>query len=232
MIERERAMILIFIGVIIILIVIIATPFIYKSYKETFTPPNKPKLEDHDGDGLPDNIDPDDDNDGIPDAEDLVPYADAGIKVYITGFRIKTPLSLRNSTASVYAKIFIDGELAATLPNTPYTVEVDKDYAVNWSTPIINVDDGIGEHTIKIELYGNKKLLDINGENASKKDGEKILIVNYYIGNEVGHEERFSGDGSNDGNNKKWAFIPLRLKILFMEKDAFIQGEIVTVNAG
>ena len=204
--ERDRAMLLIFIAVIIILIVIIATPFIYKSYKETFTPPNKPKIKDHDHEKI------------------------LGIKVYITGFRVETPLSLRNSTASVYAKVYADGQLVAILPNIPFKAEIDKEYTVNWSTPTIHVNNNVGEHQIKIEFYGNKKLLDINGKNASKKEGGKILVIYYYLGN-VGHEESFSGDGSNDGNNNNKWMLPKILKILFMEKDAFIQGKIVTVNA-
>ena len=67
-----------------------------------------------------------------------------------------------------------------------------------------------------------KRLLDINGNDASKNDAGKILDINYYIGNKIGHSQSFINDGSSDGNDG----------LLSKEKDAFIKGRIVTVNAG
>lgn len=244
MIPRGKGLLVIFASIIIVLIVIISTPFIYKNYQEVFNPnkdsdgdgvpdkydafPHDPhEWKDSDGDGIGDNEDPDDDNDGIPDnAPDLVPYNDAGIKVYIYGFRIKDFLIDRQQTAKIFIRVYIDDELVATLPNEAYEVEIDKEYNVNWSIPVINIKDNIGEHKIKIEMYyydffNIKRLLDINGNDASKNDAGKILEMNYYIGNRIGHYLTFSNDGSNDGNDK----------FLQKEKDAFIEGKIITVDA-
>ncbi len=243
MISRDKKMLIIFALVIIIIIVVISAPFVYKNYQQVFNPnkdsdgdsvpdkydafPHNPKeWKDSDGDGIGDNEDPDDDNDGILDGEDFLPYADGGIRVYIEDIRIKDFLVGKQPTGKIFIKVYVDNNLIATLPNEAYEVEIDKDYAVNWSTPIINVPDNVAEHNVKIEMYyydrfNVKRLLDINGNDASKDDAGKILDMNYYIGNKIGHSMSFVNDGSSDGNDN----------LLYKEKDAFIKGRIVTVNA-
>ena len=104
-IKPGRNLLIAFAGILIILIVIIAVPYIYQSYQRVFNPvrdrdgdgvpdnedafPDDPKeWKDSDGDGIGDNEDNDDDNDGILDSQDYLPYNDAGIRVEIWKIRV------------------------------------------------------------------------------------------------------------------------------------------------
>jgi len=241
MLSRDKGMLVIFAAIIVIIMVIIATPFVYKSYKEVFNPnkdsdgdgvpdsqdafPHNPKeWKDSDHDGIGDNEDPDNDNDGILNENDYLPYNDAGIKIYIDDIRVKDFLVGRQKTGKIFVKIYVDDELIATIPNEPYEIEIDKDINVNWSAPTINVKDDVAYHKVKIELYyydffNIKRLLDINGNDNSRDDKGRVLEINYYIGNTIGNYLTFANDGSNDNN------------IFPNEKDAYISGKIVTVDA-
>jgi len=234
-----------FAAIIIIIIVIVTVPYVYKSYKEVFYPthdrdgdgipdnqdafPDDPEeWRDSDGDGIGDNADSDDDNDGVLDTQDYLPYNDAGIMVEIWKIRINDYLIPWKSTAKIFVKIYIDG-VEYVLPEEPKEVNIDEDIIVNWNVSQ-NIDDSVGYHGIKIELYykdwiGREVLVDINGEDPDKETG-KIVEVNYLIGNKVGNQYPQGGgykisDGSDDGNDSFFK----------EEKDGRIYFRIVTIDA-
>lgn len=241
-IKSGKNPLLLFMAIIIVIIVIVVAPSIYKSYQEVFNPnpdsdgdgwpdkedafPDNPdEHSDNDHDGIGDNADNDDDNDGILDGQDYLPYSDAEIRVEISRIRIKDFLVLQKQTGKIFMKIYIDDKEYVLPGGGVKEVNIDEDIPVNWSVTQ-NVDDSIGFHTIKIEMYYKNiinvdKPLDINGEDADKETGTAITI-DYYIGNKIGHQypsdrEFAISDGSDDGNG--------------LEKDAMIIYRIVTVSA-
>lgn len=240
-IKPGRNLLIAFAGILIILIVIIAVPYIYQSYQRVFNPvrdrdgdgvpdnedtfPDDPKeWKDSDGDGIGDNEDNDDDNDGILDSQDYLPYNDAGIRVEIWKIRVNEKTRWLSNTAKIYAKIYIDDVEYVLPPEEFKEVNIDEDVIVNWNVSQ-NIDDKIGYHTVKIELYYKDilgdKLLDINGDVADKTEEGKILSINYYIGNKVGNQYPEEGgyaiaDGSFDDNKR--------------EKDARVYFRIVTID--
>lgn len=244
-IKSGKNMLLIFMALIIVVVVIVVAPSVYQSYKEVFNPnpdsdkdgvpdkddafPDDPtEWRDNDGDGIGDNADNDDDNDGILDSQDYLPYNDGAIKVEIKKIRINDFLILNQPTGKVYATVSIDG-YTYMLPEEGFKeLNIDQDELLNWSI-IHNVDDSVGYHTIKIDLYykdiiNRDKPIDINGEDKNKDTG-KNLVIEYYLGNKVGHQypegsEYKISDGSDDGNDS----------LLFEEKDARIYFRIVTVE--
>jgi len=240
-IKSGRNLMIIFMLILIIVIVIISAPFVYKNYREVLNPthdrdgdgvpddqdafPDDPtEWRDSDGDGVGDNADSDDDNDGVLDVQDYIPYDNAGIMVEISKIRIKDYLLVGRQNAKVVAKIYIDGNMYV-MPEVE--VPIDKDYDVSWNVTQ-DVNDGVGYHTIKIELYykdllNREKMLDINGEDNNKETG-KNLTISYYLGNRVGSSYPEGGgykieDGSDDGNDS----------VIFDEKDARVYFRIVTV---
>ncbi len=240
-IKSGRNMLLLFMAILIIIIVIISAPFVYKNYEEVLNPthdrdgdgvpdsqdafPDDPtEWKDSDGDGVGDNADNDDDNDGVLDSQDYIPYNNAGIMVEISKIRIKDFVVVGKQSAKVMAKIYIDENMYAM---QEVEVPIDKDFGVSWNVTQ-DVNDGVGYHTIGIELYykdllGREKMLDINGEDSNKETG-KSLTIDYYLGNRVGSSYPEGGgykveDGSDDGNDS----------IFFDEKDGRIYFRIVTV---
>ena len=237
-VQSGKNPLLLFIAIIIIIIVVIAAPSIYKSYKDVFKPnpdsdgdgwpdkedafPHNPdEHSDNDNDGIGDNADNDDDNDGILDSQDYLPYDDAAIRVEISKIRIKDPLIFSKSMGKIFMKIYIDGIEYVLPADGIKEVNIDEDIPVNWSVTQ-NIDDNVGFHTVKIEMYYKNffnvdTLLDINGRDGDKKS----VTIDYYIGNKVGYQypantEFAYSDGSDDGKK---------------EKDGRIYFRIVTVSA-
>lgn len=246
-IKSGRNLLFIFMGIIIILIVIIAAPFVYQGYKENvFNPtndtdgdkvpddrdafPNDPnEWKDSDNDGIGDNADSDDDNDGILDGQDYIPYNNSAIRVEINRIRLNDPPPYKPfaTTAIVIAKVTIDDK-TYVLPNeTGEEIPIDQDMTVNWTLKQ-DVPDDIGYYSIKLALYYkisvSESIIDVNGDKNERSDEGRTLTINYYLGNQIGHQypsdrELAFSDGFDDGN-----------KGLFDEKDAQIWYRIVTID--
>ncbi|KAA0003758.1 MAG: zinc ribbon domain-containing protein [Thermoplasmata archaeon] len=240
-VKSGKILLAIFVAIIVIIVAIVAAPFVYKNVsthptrdrdgdsipddKDAF-PDDPTEWADNDNDGIGDNADPDDDNDGILDTFDVVPTHDAGVIVEIERLRIKDPVDgtklFPKDTGQIFFMIYIDDIQIAQLPvEGPEELQVDKDYKINWESPPYNVPDDEAYHTIRIEMYDDDglfgdELLDINEIDSSKLNSGKYLEINYYMGNEVGWEQTGVSDGSNDGN--------------VLEKDGRIEYRITTVD--
>ena len=229
-IKPARNTLILFLGIVLIIFIIVITPSVYKSYKEILNPnpdsdgdgvpdkddafPNDPKeWRDSDGDGVGDNEDSDDDNDGILDVFDYIPLADAKIRVEIVKLRIKDYPLIREKE-NIFLKIYID-DTEYRLPEKDYfSFEIDKDIYLNRNVTK-NVDDNIGYHQIRIEMYYKTVLGDRKIDINPKKD-ENSLDISYYIGNKVGYQwppdkEYACFDGSDDRARERDAMICLRI---------------------
>lgn len=232
-------------AIIIILIVIIAAPFVYREYKDNiFNPtndkdgdkipddkdafPNDPnEWKDSDNDGIGDNADSDDDDDGVLDSQDYIPNKDAAIRVEINKIRILDPRKPFDKTALIVARVTID-DTTYEIPNeTGKELPIDQDMTVNWTIKQ-NVPDDIGNYDITVAIYyktsSSESIIDINGIKNERNDEGRIITIDYYLGNKIGNQYpsdstyAFS-DGFDDGN-----------KGLFDEKDAQIWYRIITID--
>jgi len=254
--KSGKILLAIFIFAILVVVAIVVAPIIYKSvpsHNKTDDSdkdgmpdewelanglnPNDPgdRNSDADNDGLnnlgeyqkgTDPQNPDTDGDGIPDGPDLIPKADAGIRVAINSLRINDFVIFKKPTAKVFSKIYIGDELVGEIPSEPAELKIDKDYDVNWSM-VYNVQDDRSLYKVRIELYSmglwGKEMLDINGDSPSKPPKDPsgyYLEINYYMGKDnVGRFQSDISDGSNDGNIG-----------IHDDKDAKIEYTITTID--
>ena len=258
--KSGKVLIAIFIFAILVVVAIVAAPIVYKSvpsHNKTDDSdgdgmpdewelanglnPNDPgdRNSDADSDGLTnyeeyqlgtDPQNPDTDGDGIPDGLDLIPKADAGIRVTITKIRIWDYVDgiwpLYKDTGQIFARIYVDDNLVGEAPSEPAELEIDKIYDVNWSITTNVSDDR--SHKVRIEIYDKdligEEMLDINGDSPSKDKAGYYLEINYYLGTgDVGRTQTSDPnnppDGSNDGNSG-----------LQDDKDAMIEYTITTID--
>lgn len=250
--KSGKILLAIFIFAILVVVAIVVAPIIYKSVPSPNKTddsdkdgmpdewelanglnPNDPsdRTKDADSDGLnnfeeyqmgtdPQNADTD--GDGVPDGLDLIPKADAGIRVTITKTRIKDFVDFpRKPTGQIFARIYVDDNLVGEVPSEPAELEIDKIYDVNWSITTNVSDDR--SHKVRIEIYDKdligEEMLDVNGDSPAKDKAGYYLEANYYLGTHIGREQSDSSDGSNDGNSG-----------LQDDKDAMIEYVITTID--
>ena len=151
--------------------------------------------------------------------------ADVGILVNIDTIRVKDFVEgewpVYEPTGQFFFLIYVDGSLVGQVPSIPAELEIDVEYAVNWSLTVNVPDDR--HTTVRLELYaknasGANELLDINGQNNSKNPAGYYLEIEYYLGN-IGRVLTGRSDGSDDGNRG-----------LQDDKDAVVDYTITTVH--
>jgi len=167
-------------------------------------PDDADEWKDNDGDGQGDNADPDDDNDGVLDGQDLFPYKNAKIRLYIDEFTLLDPIDTGMDGDPKYGNIWItinivNSENFRIPTSSTHKCEINIAWTVGKEM-LVDVPDSTAEWKIDIQAWDEDGWSSDDQVDLSPTSSRTLhLTFNIQTGVLSGDVTTGVGDGSDDG---------------------------------